>query len=249
MKRIILMILLIFTMILTSCGYSGYSGKHSDLYSVAANSVLWLNGYSWGADYECDPSIEVIEEDSYGRTMFTYYEKYYKGGDISFSALIICQDSNEKEVFFYEDINYIVKEQILYTQNTENFTDDEIAYLKLINDWDKEINYDKCVRKDIAKAKQKLSSEKEIQNLIIDEFTLVNGEYSLFMDYLTSNIDDSKYIVYGYISKTEQEGISFIGLVENSDDIKLNILVPSNVYDYKDEFIEFKKLNNWYPIL
>jgi hypothetical protein len=240
------MILLIFTAILTSCGYSGYSGKHSDLYSVAANSVLWLNGYSWGADYECDPSIEVIEEDSYGRTMFTYYEKHYKGSDISFSALIICQDSNEKEVFFYEDINYIIKEQKIYTQNTKNFTDDEIAYLKLINDWDKEINYDKCVRKDIAKAKQKLSSEKEIQNLIIDEFTLVNGEYSLFMDYLTSNIDDSKYIVYGYIRKTKQEGIYFIGLVENSDDIKLNILVPSNVYDYKDELIEFKKLNNWY---
>ena len=66
------------------------------------------------------------------------------------------------------------------------------------------------------------------------------------MDYLTSNIDDSKYILYGYIRKTEQEGICFIGLVENSDDIKLNILVPSNVYDYKDELIEFKKLNNWY---
>ena len=58
----------------------------------------------------------------------------------------------------------------------------------------------------------KNASEKEIQNLIIDEFTLVNGEYSLFMDYLTSNIDDSKYIVYGYIRQTEQEGIYFIGL-------------------------------------
>lgn len=248
MKRIILMILLIFTTILTSCGYGGYSGNYSDLYSVAINSVLWLNGYSWGADYECNPSIEVIDEDSYGRTMFIYYEKYYKGADISFSALIICQDSNEKEVFFYEDINYIVKEQILYTQNTEIFTDDEIANLKLINDWDKEINYDKCVRKDIVKAKQKLSSEKEIQNLIIDEFTLVNGEYSMFMDYLTSNIDDSKYIVYGYIRQTEQEGIYFVGLVEKSAEVKLNILVPSNVYDYKTEFIEFKESNNWYLI-
>jgi hypothetical protein len=69
------------------------------------------------------------------------------------------------------------------------------------------------------------------------------------MDYLTSNIDDSKYIVYGYIRQTEQEGIYFIGLVENSDDIKLNILVPSNVFDYKTEFIEFKELNDWYLIL
>ena len=120
---------------------------------------------------------------------------------------------------------------------------------QLSSPWDKEINYDKCVRKDIAKAKQKLSRLKEIQNLIIDEFTLVNGEYSLFIDYLTSNIDDSKYIVYGYIRKTEQEGIYFIGLVENSDDTKLNILVPSNVFDYKTEFIEFKELNDWYLIL
>ena len=246
MKRIILMILLIFTTILTSCGYSGYSGNRSDLYSVASNSVLWLNGYSWGADYECDPQIEIIEEDVFGRTMFIYYEKYYKGADISFSTLIICQDSNEKEVFFYEDINYIIKEQKLYSQNIENFTDGEIAYLKLINDWNKEINYDKCVRKDITKAKQKLSDEKEIKNLIINEFTLVNGKYSLFIDYLTSNVDDTKYIVYGYIRKTEQEGIYFIGLVENSYDIKLKVLVPLNVYDYKAEFIEFKKINNWY---
>ena len=246
MKRTILVLLLISTLILTSCGYSGYLGDHSDLYSVAVNSVLWLNGYSWGADYECDPSIEVIEEDNYGRTMFSYYEKYYKGSIISFSALIICQYSNEKEVFYYEDINYIIKEQVLYSQNIEKFSDEDIEYLKLANDWNKEINYDKCVRKDITKSKQKISNEKEIQNLIIEEFILVNGEYSLFVDYLTTNLDNSKYIVYGYIRKIEQKGIYFVGLVENYKDIKLNILVPSNVYDYKVEFIEFKELNDWY---
>lgn len=249
MKRIIVIILLIFTTILTSCRYGGYSGNRSDLYSVAVNSVLWLNGYSWGADYECDPSIKVIEEDSYGRTMFTYYEKYYKGAGISFSALIICQDSNEKEVFFYEDINYIIKEQTIYAEyaeNTKKFTDDEIAYLKLINDWNKEINYDKCVRKDISKSKQKIPSEKEIRNLLVEEFTLVNGEYSLFIDYLTNNIDESKYIVYGYIRKSDEEGIYFIGLIDINESIHLNTIVPSNVYDYKTEFIEFKELNNWY---
>ena len=35
----------------------------------------------------------------------------------------------------------------------------------------------------------------------------------------------------------------------NSDDTKFNILVPSNVFDYKTEFIEFKELNDWYLIL
>ena len=245
MKRIILMILLIFTTILTSCGYSGYSGNRSDLYSVASNSVLWLNGYSWGADYECDPQIEIIEEDIFGRTMFIYYEKYYNGADISFSTLIICQDSNEKEVFFYEDINYIIKEQKLYSQNIENFNDGEIAYLKLINDWNKEINYDKCVRKDISKSKQKIPNEKEIHNLLVKKFTLGDGRYSLFMDYLTNNKEESKYIVYGYISKSEEGNICFIGLVEKDDFVKLNIIVPSNIYDYKNEFIQFKQTNQW----
>ena len=245
MKRFILIILLIVTTILTSCGYDGYSGNHSDLYSVAINSVLWLNGYSWKADFECDPHIEIIDEDHYGRTMFTYYEKYYKGSDISFSALIICQYSNEKEVFYYENVNYIVKEQVLYSQNLEEFSEEEIEFLKLNNDWNNEINYDKCIRKEITKTKPKVPRVKETQNLIIDEFALVDGEYSLFIDCLTSNINDSKYLVYGYIRKNEQEGICFIGLVENSDDIKMNIFVPSNVYDYKTEFIEFKELNNW----
>ena len=67
----------------------------------------------------------------------------------------------------------------------------------------------------------------------------------MFIDYLTSNIDGSKYMVYGYVRKTEQEGIYFIGLVENIDDIKLNIIVPTNVYDYKVELIKFKELNEW----
>ena len=245
MKRFLLIILLMFIMILTSCGYNGYTGNHDELYSVATHSVLWLNGYSWGADYKCDPQIEIIEEDNFGRIMFTYYEKYYKGSNLSFSALIICQYSNEKEVFYYEDINYIVKEQVLYSQDIEEFSSSDIEYLKQINDWNKEIDYDKCVKKDITKTKQKPPKEKEILDIIIDKFELVNGNYSLFIDYLTSNIDGSKYMVYGYVRKTEQEGIYFIGLVENIDVIKLNIIVPTNVYDYKVELIKFKELNEW----
>ena len=52
--------------------------------------------------------------------------------------------------------------------------------------------------------------------------------------------------MYGYIRKSDKEGIYFIGLVEINDTINLNTIVPSNVYDYKAEFIEFKELNGWY---
>ena len=36
------------------------------------------------------------------------------------------------------------------------------------------------------------------------------------MDYLTSNVDESKYIIYGYISQTDKDGIYFVGIVELS---------------------------------
>ena len=87
----------------------------------------------------------------------------------------------------------------------------------------------------------------EIKKQIADEFNLMNGQYSLFMDFLTSNLDNSKFVIYGYIRKNEGEGIYFIGLVENEKDLfkQLNTLVPLNVYDYQTEFIEFKAIQNW----
>ncbi len=29
------------------------------------------------------------------------------------------------------------------------------------------------------------------------------------------------------------------------DSINLNTIIPSNVFDYKAEFVELKKINNW----
>ena len=248
MKKIISLFLsLVFTLIIFSgCKYKGYSGVNPDLFTVAINSVLWTNGYSWGADFVCDSTVEVIDKDSYGRTIFAYCEKYYKGGDITFSALIICQYSNEKEVFYYEDTNYIIKKEVTLSYKVGIFSQEEIEYLKLINDWNKEIDYNKCVKKEITKNKPEIPYKEKITNQIIKHFNLINGEYDIFMDYLTSDLSNSKYIIYGNIRKHGGEDIIFIGLAEKDNDIKLNIMIPSNVYDYKDEFINFKQANNWW---
>ena len=98
---ILVITIVILVMSLTSCGYKGYSGHHSESYTVAINSVPWINGFSWTADFVCDPQIEIVEEDEYGRIMFIYHEKFYGGSDIGFAALVISQSSNEKEVFYY----------------------------------------------------------------------------------------------------------------------------------------------------
>ena len=246
-KRLIALLQILILVFLTGCTYNGYSGDRSDLYTVAINSVLWNNGHSFSADKYINPQIEIIDEDLYGRTMFTYHEKYYASANISFSALIICQASDEKDVFYYEDVNYIIKEQELYTRNLIGFEDEEIEKLKASNDWNLEINYDKCVKKEITTSKPTILYEKEIEAKIAGQFDLISGEYALFVNYLTSDSEDSDFIIYGYISKSDEDGIYFIGLVERDGDLleELHLLVPLNVFDYKTEFIEFKRINNW----
>lgn len=249
MKKLALAItlLIVLSIVLTACTYEEYGGDFSNLYTVAINSVLWLNGYSWSADFVCDPQIEIIDIDEFGRTIFTYHEKHYKGSDLSFTALIVSQGSNEREVFYYEDINFIIKKQPLPAQNVEMFSDEEIECLKSINDWNQQIKHDKCVKKEITKSKSQIPHEQEIKKQIEEEFDFADNKYLLFMDYMINDSTDSKFIIYGYVWKSETDGIYFIGLVETENNTfkKLNMLCPIDVYNYNAEFIEFKNANNW----
>ena len=95
--------------------------------------------------------------------------------------------------------------------------------------------------------KIKVETEQEIKDKIIEEFHLISGEYALFVNFLTSDSDNSNFMIYGFIYHNENNGIYFIGFVESDGASfkELNILVPSNPYDYKTELIEFKKANGW----
>lgn len=101
------------------------------------------------------------------------------------------------------------------------------------------------MRREITKAKAEIPFEKELKERIANEFDA--QKTTVYMDYLTNNSDDSKFIIYGYIWKSESDGICFVGLVEKENDsiIKLNTFVPSDVYDYQTEFVEFKQANGW----
>ena len=55
-------------------------------------------------------------------------------------------------MFYYEDVCHIVKKQPRIVQDAnEVFDAEEIDYLKSINDWNKELDYEKCVKKTIIK--------------------------------------------------------------------------------------------------
>ena len=144
-------------------------------------------------------------------------------------------------------INFTAFYLILIGKVKEAFNNEEIEYLKSVNDWNQEIDYSKCIKKDIIRNKPKIPNQKDIIDAIADKFALVDSKYSLFIDFLTNNSDNSSFIVYGHIQEQDGNNLYFIGLAHGKDNgFKLDPIVPLNPYDYKEEFVEFKKANNWY---
>ncbi len=232
--------------VVTGCGRTDYSGQHSDLYTEAINTLPWVNGFSSTADRYCEPLIEVLETDSFGRTIFTYYEHYYLDGPISVSSLLVCQFSDDNTVYYYEDVNFIMKEEKTYSIRNDGFTEEDINKLKKANDWNMEINFDNCIGKQIAKSKEKLKYESEIKTCVIDSLSDATENQKISLRELTYDSTGSKVLVYGCV-KSEPK-IYFIGLVEYDSDCVKNFycFIPSNIYDIQNELIDFKIDCGWY---
>ena len=247
LRRISIIFCFLLAILLVGCGY-GYSGEYADLYTVAINSVLWNLGHSYGADFARNSDIEIIEQDEFGRTLFSYHEKYYSGGDFAFSALIISQYSADGLVYYYEDCNYIIKKQEPYASNLQGFEIEQVEQLKVINDWGKPIDAEKCISKTIIRNKQKISDvESAVIDKVITENDLSLDRYNAFAHYLTDD-KNGNYIVYGVI-KIHQgeefwEDLYFVAFV-SADNEKIEVLVPSDLYNYTSEFVNFKKENGW----
>lgn len=205
-------------------------------------------GHSYGADRAVDSKIEIIEKDKYGRTMFTYYERYYAGAKLSFSALIISQQSSEGYVYYYEDDNYIIMKQELFAKEIQGFSDENLESLKLKNDWNKEVDLSKCVKKTITNRKPDIPSYREIiKESIFDEFNLSDKENNVFTHFLTADTKGD-FIGYGSIMKRDGDEIyfAFLVIIDNEKLDKIHFFVSSNLYDYKNEFISFKESNGWH---
>lgn len=227
-------------MIFVGCGYKEYSGPHADLYTVAINSVLWNCGHSRTTDYFTDSEIEIIEEDEFGRTLYKYEETCYDFRSLRFSALIVSQYTSDDQIYYYEDCNYMVKDRSVSLM----FKQEEIEWLKEINDWGKPINADKCIGKTITNNKPTNKQiEKAIEDKFIIEYNLTIGNYSVSVDYLTED-KNNNIIFYGVIDrKSGERYIFFVAFVSADEEIKL--FIPSDVYDYNEEFKNFKAENGW----
>src|SRR5690554_6153268 len=97
--KYMLMIFMI-SLMLVSCTSTEYKGEFPQLYSVATHSILGNLGY---ADHT-DSIITIIEEDGFGRILFSYTE------ETTTYSILILQKSDEVYSYYYEDYNFISKE-------------------------------------------------------------------------------------------------------------------------------------------
>ena len=253
MKKILTFILA-FSMLLSlvSCTYTyKYKGDDVDLFTTAIHSVLWTKGSS-GWEWPTDPIITVIDKDQYGRVLFRYTEDVIAQNVQPFSSLVILQSSTEDYVYYYENINYIVKaKEGFFHEDEAIFFDDEIQLLKNANDWNEPIDLNKCVKKTIVKHRpQSLPIEESEMEAICE--TKVLALYNNYdkHDYLFCNFTQDEYgrdiwfaIALSYNWKEWEYEIMFL-VVLFQQDLSYDVIeLPQ--FDYQEQFIQFKAENGW----
>lgn len=200
-------------------------------------------------------SNQLIEQDEYGRFLFssTIYQE-----DIIFKLTEVNNTSESTSltpIFMYYFVGqtfdkekslvyYYPTNQMIVKYNEEP-SEDEINKLKELNDWNKEIDLSKCIRRrwDII-----------YNNQYVDTNHIV--------EYMENNIKDaSNYFIKSCLLDVDQNGLEFyavsFGSLVNGMTQRAFAVISSPIYpyetvvyeiknyDYIEELEKFKEDNNW----
>ena len=172
-----------------------YRGEYKELYTAAIYSIPDAEGYTHHGEGAYRSDIYIWEQDDYGRALFSYCEDYSN----QIFALIICQNYDDTNVYFYPEINYkliLIESEYYYEgasddhlkTKTEGFYQESKDELKAENDWNKPLDKSKCVsypitdHKVIDKNTYSLSDAKanEILNAYTETLNFVNPDASSY---------------------------------------------------------------------
>ena len=238
MKRVINFLLMVLLLSLTSCNilpifnYKEYSGKYTDLYTVAVNSVFTSRGFYANGEVDLDPNILMFESDNYGRNLFFYSEGYSL-------ELIVMQASKDNYVYFLNN-NYISNSTFEFNSNTWSSNDlknffltSDIDKLKQDNLWNQPLNLNECIQKPISKNKEinyynvnKKLAKQNIDNYLFDDKTttkyytilyITSNEQNLRLYNYTLNISNDLEYVYAVITNSNDEYLKSTRIIDKYD--------------------------------
>lgn len=227
--------------------------EHMDLYTIAAFSVV-------GAD-EMGTSVEPIETDAYGRTLFLatiwnpiFYPGYSNKSGSWVYAFGIQQKANSRFTYYYEDDCFCI------CLSPEDFTEEEQNRLKELNNWDQPLDEIKLTSRKIIEPKQNklsvtslgLQEGSSISNHLVElgkRNTQIKKDH-VFAEYLDCDQTGQSIGVFWGYSKNDAGEITVEAyfLFAKKDCIKTGAVSVSPISDtlnYQQELKEFKKDNNW----
>ena len=221
-----------------------YMGEYPELYSVAISTLLGAEGQIY-SEVPMEASLKMVEEDNYGRKLFIYYEE--RG--ITEYSLLISQKSNEEYVYFYPDYNFIMTSQEmsdigLRFTDERIFLPEEIEKLKEDNDWNKEINIERCTKVKIVREKEGGPIEYKVLELVYNEL-LGDERYvaKYSMEFLIA--DNYSRSIYAFYGKNGDYVIVLLQPDGSYDEVKSVMKLRQGNYKYQDELKELKELNSW----
>lgn len=262
MKKM-LVIILSFILLISGCDAPAYyNGSNFDLYIQAVNSILSVQGYGYKGSA---PIIKVVEEDDYGRRLFTYQGDIQSSDNQGTAAILISQKSDDKYVYYYPNYSYILVKTSNWIDVDKDVSPEEIETIKELNDWNKEISLDKCTKKEIKKRKETIKITKQMEKNFEIMFHNLADKYGYlgedtiyrYATYCTTDVNGKTlYYLYGIGRDVYGQGVNpssthqkfYMAAILKNDfsyDINRCYIELIDLRNYQEDLIKLKEANNW----
>lgn len=246
MKRIAAIItVLVLALSFSSCGQK-IPTEYAAYYTETINSLLWCRGNSSDGEKMYNPQIEIIDRDPFGRVLFSYKEGFSVNrgvlSDLNIYAFLIMQAEDDEFVYYYEDDNYVC---LNFTDYQEDVCHRQIDELKTVNDWGKEFNADKCIKKTKSTKKNRNNFDSNVKSFIDSKEKEVGDDLRTCIsaqdNYGRTVISISEFGLTPWQGRLIVCIIQPNGSVICSDDYNLTF----DYFEYHDNLQALKKEANW----
>ncbi|MGD9910374.1 MAG: hypothetical protein AB7U79_07235 [Candidatus Izemoplasmatales bacterium] len=233
-------LIMIFTMLLVIFGIQScrnysfeYEGDYSNLYTQALNVIPGTKGFIQ-SEIRFDPEIDILEYDDNGKILFTYFE----GNNISSYSLLVMQYSDENEVCYYSNLNFI-------SSSDNEFSESEIEEIKIDNDWNSEIDNNRIKCSEIARTKQDSPLTYE-QIAPLYEYIFPDDEHfpdDRNLDYYIS--DDYGRVLIVAEARLSDEWVIMLFNSDGTYDSEVGYRTFTDYFTYQDGLIDFLESSPW----
>jgi len=232
-----------------------YRGEHPELYTAAQHSLPGQRGFipDHHVRHGFDPSIGILEEDTFGRILFTYSEQEFRDQRHGY-VLLIVQKVDDEFIYFYPHYNYIIS---LNHRNWEaGFMVEYVNELKEVNRWNQEMSEDSAFER-IRISRQKESGpipDRQLASAYRDIFpdTNLNDGQILFNNvfyFRTDSFGQSIYLFNNYAIFFDADHMvkDILDTTELYRDEKIEStnLVDLRLLTYQTELRLFMERNGW----